>query len=220
MTGARRCQAGLVRGCCLLGILLVALLAGAAFVADRALAAPELGGAPRGPDDGDSQAAIAVSLGAQLAAELLAQPHATVTLSEHDLTVLAAAHNPNPGSLSAIAVRVRSGYVVVAGQHPVGPLSTTVVGRLSLTLDITRSPPALSTQVEELDVGQLGLPGFIRDRVLGNFASTIDLDELFNGSPALQAVRANLECVVVTAGGVRIGVHRPGTSPDPGTCGS
>ena len=56
-----RAQAGLVRGCCLLVVLLVVVLGTGAFFADRALAAPSLGASPRGPAHGESEPAIAVA---------------------------------------------------------------------------------------------------------------------------------------------------------------
>lgn len=214
-----RGQEGVVRGCCLLIALLIALLAGAAFMVDRAVAAPELGASPRGPDHGDSEAAIAVSLGVQLAAELVAQPHGTVTLSEHDLSVLAAAHNPQPTTFSGVAVRVRDHLLAVSGAHPFGPFSVTAVARMQLSLDASQAPPSLTTQVQQLDVGELTIPGFLRDRILGGLAGAISLDHLFAGSPALRALRANIECVDVALDGVRVGVHRPGTAADPSICG-
>ncbi|MFN2582848.1 MAG: hypothetical protein ABR498_08935, partial [Candidatus Dormibacteria bacterium] len=163
---------------------------------------------------------IAISLGTQLGAELLTTPHAYVTLSEHDLTVLADEHNPNPSMLSGVSIRVRSNLVVVSGQHPIGPVSVTPVAHMSLTLDPSKSPPTLTSQVVQLEVGELGIPGFLRDRVLGTFAGPIDLDRLFSASPALQLLRAHIECVTVARDGVRVGVHRPTVTPDPSVCGS
>lgn len=214
----RRAQSGLVRGCCLLGVVALVLLGFAAFIADRALAAPDLGQSPRGPGHGESETAIAVTLGAQLALALLTQPHAVVTLSEHDLTVLAAAHPPR--DVTGLTARVRDGRIVLSGQHPFGPFTVSPVARVVLSLDVTRSPPSLTSRVAQLDIGQLGLPGFIQDRILGSFGSSIDVNALFNSSPALEAVRAFLECVTVAPEGLRVGVHRPGIALDTAVCAS
>lgn len=218
MRSGRRAQAGLVRGCCLLVGATVVVAGLLAFVADRGFAAPDLGSAPQGPDHGDSQTAIAVSLGAQVVLAMVTQPHVVFTLSEHDLTVLAQAHPPS--GVTGLTARVRNGLVVVSGQHPFGPFTVTPVARVSVAVDTRQSPPDLSSKVVELDIGQLGLPGFIQDRILGSFAGTIDLDRLFGGSPALQALRASLECVAVAPDGLHVGVHRPGVDPDTGVCGS
>jgi hypothetical protein len=218
VTPARRAPQGLMRGCCALVAVAVVVLGFVVFLTVRVVAAPDLGAAPRGPGHGESQTAIAVSLGAQVVAQLLVQPHATVTLSEHDLTVLVGEHVAK--ALTDATVRTRGGQVVVSGQHPVGPFTVTPVAHLALTLDTTKSPPSLGSQIVELDLGQLGLPGFIRDRILGSLASSIDLDQVFNGSPALKALRANLECVAVVDDGLRIGVHSPLAAADTSICGS
>ena len=104
--------------------------------------------------------------------------------------------------------------------HPFGPFTVEPVAHTSLTLDSVASAPKVVMQVVELDVGALTLPGLIRDRMVGTLAPSFSMNLLFSGSAALQALRANLECVVVVADGVRIGVHRPGTAPDPAVCGS
>ena len=221
MSGARRRgEAGLLRGCCLGLVLVVVALAGSAFLADRAIAAPELGAAPLGPDHGDSQAAVATASGMQLTAELTAQPHGVVVLSEHDLTVIAAERNPHPDALHNIAARLRNGQVVVSAEHPVGPFTVIPVARLSLSLDQSGSTPAVRVQLVEVDIGELTVPGFLRDWLAGSLGPSLPIDQIFNSTPALQSVRDNLECIVVAADGVRIGVHRPGTTPDPAVCGS
>src|SRR5438270_491856 len=81
-----------------------------------------------GPDDGSSQQAIAATLATQLAGHLLASAasphkgHAAVTLSEHDLTVLATANNPHPDRFHNVQARVRNGLVLVSADTSVGPL--------------------------------------------------------------------------------------------------
>ena len=220
MTSLRCAQSGVVRGCCLLIVLVVAVLGASAFIADRALAAPSLGATPAGPDHGESEAAIALTLGAQLAAELLAQPDGVVTLSEHDLTVLARAHNPHPNSLRNVSARVRDGLVVVEAEHHYGPFTVMPVARISVALSTAASAPLIATHMVELDVGELTLPGFIRDRLVGSLAPALSVNPLFARSAAMRALRAYLECVVVAQDGVRIGVHRPGTTPQPSVCGA
>ena len=222
MTRRRRAQLGLMRGCCALVIVAVVVLGAAIFLAVRALAAPDLGAAPQGPDDGGDQAAIAVSLAAQAVPQLLLQSDATVTLSEHDLTVLINEHSA--GGLSDATARVRNGEVVVSGQHPFGPFTVTPVAHLAISLDTSVSPPVLTTHVDEFDVGQLGVPGFIRDRILGSLSSSIDLDQLFSGTPPLRLLEGDIECVAVVDNGQHsglvIGVHRPGASSNTAVCAS
>jgi len=216
---ARRAgQLGLIRGCCAGLVLLLVLIGLAAYVADRALASPDLGPAPSGPDHGDSEAAIAATVAVGLAAQLLAQPHGVVTLSEHDLTVLADAHNPHPDRYRNVAVRVRGGQLVVSAYDPVGPFSTTAVARLTVGLDPAGAPGSVRVSLTEVDAGQLALPGWIRDRIAGQLESAISLDPLFSSNPALQALRGNLECLLVAADGVRIGMHRPGSAAAPSVC--
>lgn len=222
MTRRSRAQLGLMRGCCALVVVAVVVAGAAVFLAVRATAAPDLGAMPRGPSDGDNQAAIAVKLAAQLVPQLLLNPHGTVTLSEQDLTVLAGEHRA--GGLADPTVRVRSGQLVLSGQHPFGPFTVTPVAHLAVALDTTKSPPVLTTQIQEFDVGQLGVPGFIRDRLVGSLTSTIDLGRLFGGLPALQALEGNIECAAVVdngqQAGLRVGVHRPGAGADTTVCAS
>ena len=89
-------QRGIVRGCCLGLLVLLILVGGSVFLADRALAAPVLGAPPAGPSHGATETAIAIALGKEMARELLVAPHGVVVLSEQDLTVLAVANNPHP----------------------------------------------------------------------------------------------------------------------------
>lgn len=211
-----------MRGCCALVVVALVVVAAAVFLAVRATAAPDLGATPRGPSDGDGQTAIAVKLAAELVPQLLVNEHGTVTLSEQDLTVLVNEHGA--GGLTGATVRVRNGQLVVSGQRPFGPLTFTPVAHLALSLDTTTSPPVLNIQMQEFDVGQLGVPGFIRDRVIGNLTSSIDLGQLFGGLPALRVLEGNIECAAVVdnghEAGLRIGVHRPGATADTSVCAS
>lgn len=215
MTRGRGAEHGVIRGCCLGVVLLLAILGMSAFVVDRAMAAPDLGAAPGGRDDGETQQAIAVSLGVQLGRELITGPHGVVTLSEHDLTVLAAEHNPHPDRYRDVAARVRDGLVVVSALTNYGPIATTVVAHINVAL--VQSGARLDANVVRVDVGDLQVPGWVEDHFMGS--PTISLDQLFDSSPALQLLRANIECVLVAPDGVRVGVHRPGTGATPGVCG-
>ncbi len=219
MSDRRRGERGLFRGCCFGLVLLLVLLGLAAFVVDRALAAPDLGGPPGGRDDGSTEALVAVSLGAQLAAQLLAAPHAVVTVSERDLTVVARVNNPNPGRYRNVEVRVRDGYVLVSTDTSYGPLSVTAVAHVSVALQQPTQGPQLVAQVMALDVGALPVPGWLQDTLVGNLAPTVALAQLFDSSPALRLVRSAIECVVVAPDGVHVGVHRPGVAAVPSVCG-
>lgn len=218
MIRARRGEGGLFRGCCLGLLLLLVLLGLGGFVVDRAIAAPDLGAPPGGRDDGGTQQAVAIALGTQLAAQLFARPHAAVTISEHDLTLIAVIHNPHPDEYRNIQVRSRNGLVDVSAQRSYGPVSLTAVGYVALGLDMSAGPPQVVANVTGIDVGALHLPGWVKDRFLGDFSPTVQINQLFQSSAALQVFRDNLECVQVVPEGVRIGVHRPETAADTTTC--
>ncbi|MBV9099679.1 MAG: hypothetical protein JOZ46_00920 [Candidatus Dormibacteraeota bacterium] len=211
----RPAERGVVRGCCLGVILLLVLLGLSAFVVDRAMAAPDLGAPPGGNDDGETQQAIAVSLGLQLGRDLVTQPHGVVTLTEHDLSVIAAANNPHPDRYHDVSARVRDGFVVVSALTSYGPISTTVVAHIGVALQ--QGGARLVATVVHVDVGDLPIPGWVQDHFVGS--PTIQLDPLFNSNAALQVLRANIECVLVAPDGVRVGVHRPGAAASPGVCG-
>jgi hypothetical protein len=213
----RRGERGIFRGCCFGLVLLLVLLGLLAFAADRALAAPDLGADPAGPSHGANETAIAVTLGAQLAAELASNPQAVVTLSELDLSVIA--EQNRPARFQSLQVRVRNGQIVVSGPTAEGPFTVTVVAYLTVTLDMTVTPPQFSATVTQLDVGQIGVPGWISSIVLHDSSPTVSMNSLF-AQAALRLLQANVECMRVVNGGVTIGVHRPGVSPDPGVCGA
>ncbi len=212
-------QVGLFRGCCLGLILLLVVIGVTAFCADRALAAPDLGAPPAGPDDGSGQTQIAVTLGVQLAAKLIATPHGAVTLSERDLTVLAQAHNPHPDRYTNLTVRARDKLLVISADDHFGPFKITPVLHVTLALQGSNASD-VAVHAQQLDVGQLPLPGGIRDHFLGELPSVVSIPSLFGANQALQALSSNIECVLVSPGGLVIGVHRPGTPADSSTCGA
>jgi hypothetical protein len=212
-------ERGIVRGCCAGLALIVIAVAGAVFLAFRALAAPALGPPPAGPSHGTSEVAIALALGTQMAAELVAGPHGVVILSEQDLTVLAVANNPHPNSYRDIQVRVRNGLVVASAQVSTGPFTPTAVVHVSLTLRSGTSGPVIAAQIPEIDVGQLGVPGFFGAGLVAQIDAALSLDRLFSIDPRLKALRDDIECVAVVPGGVAVGVHDPGVPSVASACG-
>jgi len=210
-------ESGLVRSCCLGFVLLVVAVGLATYFADRALAGPSLGAPPVGPDDGDSQTQIALTVGARVVAGLAASEHAAVALSERDLTVLIDAHNPHPDRFTNLEARVRDHLLVISADDHAGPFSVTPVLRIALSLQGS-SARAIAVRVEEMDVGQLTLPGFMRDRLTGDLPAVLSIPALFGAAPALTALSDNLECVAVTGNTVLIGLHRPGAAAETQTC--
>ncbi len=210
-------EAGIFRGCCLGLVLLVAIIAFVAYCTDRAIAAPDLGAPPAGPDDGSGEVQIAIAMAAQLAPQLLSGPHGRVTLSEHDLTVLAQTHNPHPDRYTNLTVRVRDHLVVISADDHFGPLKVTPVLHVALDLGGSNATE-IDLRVRALDVGQLPLPGYIRDHFAGELPAVVSIPSLFNANPLLRAASTNIECVTVAQNGIVIGVHRPGASADATRC--
>lgn len=229
MSDARRApERGLFRGCCLGMVLLLVLLGLVAFTIDRGVAAPDLGPSPSGPNDGDTQQAIAITLAAQLVRSLLASPtsphpgHASVTLSEHDLSVLASEHNPHPDRFHNVQARVRNGLLVVSADTSLGPFTATVVGHFSMSLVGSGSSRRVVAQLVAVDVGALHIPSWLQDRFVGNYSPSVSFDQLFTNlalaNAALKTVQENLDCVAVVPNGVAIGVHVPTLQPDTSVC--
>lgn len=212
-------ERGIVRGCCAGIALLIVLVAGVAFLADRALAAPVLGGQPAGPAHGDTEVAIAVSLGTAMAAQLVAGSHGVVVLSEQDLTVLADANNPQPARYRDLQVRDRDGLLVASAQISFGPFTPTAVVHVSLSLQPGPNGPVIAAQVPEIDIGLLSVPSFLGSALVKEIDSALSLDRLFSVDRRLTALRADIECVAVVPGGVAVGVHDPGVPTVASSCG-
>jgi hypothetical protein len=216
---SRAGQAGLVRGCCFGLILLVVLVAGTFVVGQRVLAAPDLGRPPGGMAHGSSASVIAAALAGDAATQLVTSDHATVTLSERDLTVIATARNPSPARFRNPQARVRDGYIVVSADTSVGPFGVTAVARFALLFTVSSGGTQVTAQAMDYSVGQLGLPGFLGDRLDPRGSATLNLTALFAANPALETLSQFMDCLSVRSDGVHVGFHRPGGSAAPGICG-
>lgn len=215
---SRAGQAGLFRGCCL-GLLVLVLVAAFATVEGlRALAAPDLGPPPGGTAHGSSMTVIAAALAGDAASQLALADHAVVILSERDLTVIAVARNPSPSRFRNPQVRDRDGYVMVTAESSVGPFGVTAVARFTLVFSNPSAAPTITVQAVDFGVGQLGLPGFIGDRLDPRGSATLNLAGLFAADPQLAALAAAMECVSVKADGVHVGFRRPGAAADTSRC--
>lgn len=214
----RFAQAGLVRGCCLGLILLAAVVVATVVLASQALAAPDLGAAPGGTAHGSSEAVIAAALGGDAATQLLTKEHAMVSLSERDLTVIANARNPSPDRYRNPQARIRNGDIVVTADTNVGPFGVTAVATFQLTVSNASGAVQVTAQAVQYAVGQLGIPGFIGDRVDPRASSSINLTALFASNPALEILSRALDCLSVQPDGVHVGFHRPGSGASDPAC--
>ena len=149
---SRATQVGLVRGCCLGLLLLVAVAIFAAVEGFRALADPNLGPAPGGTSHGNDVTLIAAALAGDAGAQLITGEHAVVTLSEQDLTVIVLARNPSPDRFRNPQVRIRDGLLVLSAQSSIGPFGVTPVARNQLIF----SDPSGSPQITAQAVGSPG----------------------------------------------------------------
>ena len=218
-TGRRSGERGLLlRGCCFALFIPMLVLVALVVLTLRATAAPDLGADPAGPSHGSTEALIAAALAGSAATQLAAGEHASVTLSERDLTVMAAAHNPSPTRFRNPQSRVRGGYLVVSAQTSVGPLGVTGIARYSISFADDTGVAELTASSVDYAVGQLSLPGWVADRIDPRGSSTLNLTGLFGSNPALQTLAKNMECVAVQNDGVHVGFHRPGSTADPTTC--
>lgn len=207
--------------CCLVLVLATVVTLGAGgWLGHALLSAPNLGPGPAGADHGDSLLAIATWAAADTTESFITghNGQATVTLSEHDLTVLARATNPHPDRFRDPHVRVRAGLVVVDAVTDLGPLTVTGVGRLALGLTSDNGAPDVGAEVREIDAGTLTLPGFARDSIESRVVGSIDLAHLLAALPG--RLRAQLDCVRVAGDGVGVvlGFHAPGVDADPSAC--
>lgn len=215
---SRRGEHGIVRGCCFGIVLLVVMIVGL-VLALRAMAAPDLGAPPGGTAHGSTEVVIAGSLAGDAGTQLLRGEHAVIALSERDLTVIAQARNPSPDRYRNPEVRLRDGRLVVSAQTSIGPFGVTAVARLTLTFDKSGGSPQITTRVTDYSLGQLGVPGIIGDRFNPRATTTtFNLSTLFAASPALESLSQSMECVSVTADGMRVAFHRPGVTDDPNRC--
>jgi hypothetical protein len=214
-----RHQRGLGRGCAVLigAALVVVLLLVYGYV--RATSTPDLGAPPRGPEHGQDQRSIAVSMAARLAPGLLLAPHATVSVSEQDLTVIIRENDSEPDRFRDPEARVRDGKVVIDAHTSVGPLSVIAVARLGLALATGNGqPPDVRVDIAAIDAGSLSLPWFVRDAIRQRIESSVTLNGVFSSNPDLNRLRPFLDCVAVTSQDVLLGFHRPGTDANPQGC--
>src|ERR1019366_864143 len=159
--GRRAGEWGLFRGCCGGLIFLIVVVAVVLVLLIRVTGDPGLGAPPAGPDDGGSPGAIAAALGGEVDTELArpGAPGGAVLVSEQDLSTLAAVDNPDPEMFTALKVRARGAELWVSAGSHLGPLAVVVTARLTLSL---RPGGEITPDVEELDVGDQAIPGFMR----------------------------------------------------------
>ncbi len=198
--------------------MLAALLVVSIVVGSRALAAPDLGAPPGGTAHGSSEAVIAAALGGEAATQLVAGDHAVVSLSERDLTVIATARNPSPARFRNPQARIRNGDVVVSADTSVGPFGVTAVATFQLLFSNASGTTQITAHAVDYAVGQLGIPGFIGDRLDPRGSASLNLTALFASNPALELLSQAMDCVAVHADGVHIGFHRPGVTPSTAPC--
>jgi hypothetical protein len=181
----------------------------------RVTGVPDLGALPAGPHDGGSPGTIAAVIGAELQTELAraGASGGAVLVSEQDLSTLAAADNPDPGMFTALKVRARGNQLWVSADSHLGPLAVVVTARMTLTL---RPGGEITPDVEELDVGDQEVPGFMRSAIDPRGDADLSLTPLLSGAPLSQY---GLEClVVVPERGLELGFRLPLLNADPGYC--
>ena len=204
-----------MRGCCAFLVVLVVLCAAAVVLLVRLTATPAfLSGPPPGPDDGGSTQAIAARLAADLAVQLgRGTTDPAVTVSDRDLTVVAAAENPDPGTFTDVQVRTGGGRLLLSARSHLGPLPVFVTVRLIPHL--VGGDPQI--RVDEIDVGDQVLPGFMRTMVDPRGQAVLDLGTVVG---AMHAAGLQIGCVAVVRTGVVLGFQRVGAHPDPSPCAS
>jgi hypothetical protein len=201
-------------------ILLVLLVAGAGgVVAWQAASSPDLGAAPRGPDDGHTRLQIAAAMGRKAAQGLAVSPHTVVTLSEQDLTTVLRSSNPAAQQFQDPEARVRDGLVVIDVRTTLGPVSITAVGRVGLGLVCPADgAPDVAADVRDISAGRMPLPGWAVSQIRDRISRDVDLHGLL-ADAQLDPVRPYLDSVNVTDAGVALGFHRPGLLQPSTTCG-
>lgn len=208
------------RGCIVVLAVAAVLLIVAGVLGTLALAAPDLDPAPGGVDHGESEIAIAASLGTSLGTQLAVSPHGVITLSEHDLTVLIRENNPSPNRFRDPNARIRGGQVVIDAHTPVGPFTVDAVAHMALARAIGADQlPEVTATFTAVQVGSLGLPDFAARALQDRVQQAFDLQDVLASNEYLRAARQALDCVLVASDGVRLGFHRPGTAGAPAACG-
>lgn len=194
-----------------MALLLVAvLIAGGGFVTWESTAAPELGAAPRGPDDGHTRLQIAAVMGRKAAQGLALAPHTVLTLSEKDITTVLRSSIPDPQQFRDPEGRVRDGLVVIDVRTKLGPVDITAVGRVALSLVCPADgAPDVAADVNSISAGRMPLPGWAVTQIRDRISRDIDLHGLL-ADAQLDPIRPYLDSVAVTADGVALGFHRPG----------
>lgn len=199
--------------------MLVLVVAGGGFVAWQASAAPDLGAAPRGPDDGSTRLEIAATMGRKAAAGLALAPHTVVTLSEQDLSTVLRTSNPDAQHFRDPEARVRDGLVVIDAHTSLGPLGFVAVGRVSLSLVCPPDgAPDVAADVRGISAGRMPLPGWAVSQIRDRIGRDIDLHGLL-ADAQLDPIRPYLDSVQVTGDGVALGFHRPGILQSNDPCG-
>jgi hypothetical protein len=214
-----RDESGARRAVFVVLVVLLALVAAGGLVTWRALAAPELGDAPRGPDDGHSRLAIAAAMGRQAAAGLALAPHTVVTLSEQDLTTVLKDSNPDPQHFQDPEARVRDGLVVIDVRTALGPMNITAVAEVALTLVCPPDgAPDIAADVRDISAGRMPLPSFAVSQIRDRISKDVDMHGLL-ADAQLDPIRPYLDTVKVTDAGVALGFHRPGLLQSGSACG-
>ena len=193
--------------------MLVVLCVAAVVLLLRITASPAfLATVPSGADDGSSIQAIATTLAGRLGLALLAnRGQGTITLSDRDLTVIAAQENPDPQSFTDVQVRSAAGHLLLSAHSHLGPLPVVVTARLSLRL--TGSYPQIG--ISEIDVGDQVVPGFIPSAVDPRGQGIFDLKALID---KLDISAFGPDCLTIVPQGVELGFHSPTAPPDPSIC--
>jgi hypothetical protein len=114
---------------------------------------------------------------------------------------------------TALKVRARGAQLWVSAGSHLGPLTVVVTARLTLGL---RSGGEITTDEQELDVGDQAIPGFMRSAIDPRGDAALSFTSLLGGGRLSQY---GLECLmVVPERGLELGFHSPLLKADPGYC--